>query len=57
MLASTAEKATWCVRYFCLVKSSNENSTMDVHTFILVVVLQSTKAGGEWQEASKKVWE
>ena len=32
MLASTAEKATWCVQKFCLVKSSHENNIGDVGT-------------------------
>ena len=30
MLASTAEKATWCVQSFCLVKSSYENDIVGV---------------------------
>ena len=57
MLASTAKKATWCVRSFCLVKSSYENSIVDVGTtaarsrdksfqaFPPLFILQVTKAG------------
>ena len=53
MLASTAEKATWWVRSFCLVKSSYENNIIGVGTscdksfqaFPPLFVLQATKAG------------
>jgi len=34
MLAFTAEKVTWCVRSFCLVKSSYENLSRYMHHII-----------------------
>ena len=60
MLASTAEKPTWCVRSFCLVKSSYENVIVGVGTSSVVINPSRPYLHfpySKWQKLGMEAWE